>query len=295
MRRVFVAALAAWPFVPLAAQQAAADSGLPLERIEQELGWQRGDIVIAGGRALLRVPESFRYLPPDDAERVLVAWGNPPGFATLGMLFPAAPGPFAAGGWGVVITYEGDGHVKDDDAAKLNYDELLREMQKASVQENRERAAAGFEPVHLVGWAEPPRYDRSSHKLYWAKELRFGDNPAHTLNYNIRVLGKDGVLVLNAVAEMTELDAVRAAMQEVLGFVDFTAGNRYTDFVEGKDKVAAYGIAALVAGAVASKAGFFKVLLAGLLAAKKVLAVGAVVLVAGLRKWWSRRRQVPTA
>jgi len=258
MCRVLIAALAAWPVVPLAAQQEPADSGLSLERIEEELTWQRGDIVIAGGRALLRVPVGFRYLAPDEAERVLVAWGNPPGSSTLGMLLPAAPGPFADGGWGVVITYEHDGHVRDDDAAKLDYDELLRRMQRASVEENKERGAAGFEPVHLVGWAEPPRYDQLNHKLYWAKELRFGDTPNHTLNYHIRVLGKDGVLVLNAGAGMAELDAVRAGMQEVLGFVDFTAGNRYGDFVTGKDKVAAYGIAALVAGVAASKAGFFQ-------------------------------------
>ncbi len=103
------------------------------------------------------------------------------------------------------------------------------------------------------------------------------------------------MLVLNAVAGMAQFDAVRAGMQEVLGFVDFTEGNRYDDFAAGKDKVAAYGIAALVAGAAASKVGFFKLVLSALVAAKKFLVVGVVAIAAGLRKVRRRRRAAPAA
>ena len=69
-----------------------------------------------------------------------------------------------------------------------------------SLAANEEREKQGFERVTLIGWAEPPSYDAAAHKLYWAKELAFADNPDHTLNYNIRVLGRRGVLVLNAYA-----------------------------------------------------------------------------------------------
>jgi uncharacterized membrane-anchored protein len=163
-------------------------------------------------------------------------------------------------------------------------------MQEGAEAENAERRKAGYEPVRLVGWAETPSYDRAAHKLYWAKELAFGTDASreHTLNYNVRVLGRRGVLVLNAVASMHQLEAIRGDMRQVLGFVEFNEGHRYTDYLPGKDKVAAYGVAGLVAGAVATKAGLFKVLLAGLLAAKKLLIAGAVALGAWIKRLLGR-------
>jgi uncharacterized membrane-anchored protein len=104
----------------------------------------------------------------------------------------------------------------------------------------------------LVGWAERPHYDKASHKLYWAKELQSEGEAQHGLNYHIRVLGREGVLVLNAVAGIGQLDQIRAEMRQVTSFTNFTTGNRYADFNGRTDKVAGYGIAALVAGIAAA-------------------------------------------
>lgn len=155
----------------------------------------------------------------------------------------------------------------------------LRTMQHATRDANPERAKAGYATVELVGWAEAPRYDSVAHKLYWAKDLKFTDDSAHTLNYNIRVLGRRGVLVLNAVASMAK----------VIGFVEFNGGHRYADFIPGTDKVAEYGIAALIAGGLAAKAGLFKVLLGALIALKKFIALGLVAAAAFLRKLFGRK------
>src|SRR6266704_811463 len=163
-------------------------------------------------------------------------------------------------GWGVIITFSEDGYVKDDDAAKIDYRKLLTTMQQATRDANPERAKAGYATVELVGWAEPPHYDSLAHKLYWAKDLKFTDDSAHTLNYSVRVLGRRGVLVLNAVSSMDQLEPVRRDMAKVIGFVEFSGGHRYADFIPGTDKVAEYGIAALIAGGLAAKAGLFKVL-----------------------------------
>src|SRR5690606_18881690 len=124
-------------------------------------------------------------------------------------------------------------------------------------------------------------------------ELRFGNAPEHTLNYNIRVLGRRGVLVLNAVSAMSQLPSVRSDMQSVLAFVEFNEGHRYADFVPGMDKVAAYGIAGLIAGKVALKAGFFKVLLAGILAVKKLVVAGVVALGAIIARLFARKKERP--
>jgi uncharacterized protein DUF2167 len=68
--------------------------------------------------------------------------------------------------------------------------------------------------------------------------LSFGGETEHTLNYDIRALGRRGVLSLNAVASMDQLQAVEKDMKQVLSFVEFNDGHRYNDYVAGADKVA---------------------------------------------------------
>jgi uncharacterized membrane-anchored protein len=273
---------------------AAQDSGgtMTAEEFEARLGYQTGSVSLKDGLATMNLPSSFRYLAPAGATRLLEqGWGNPPGSGegVLGMLIPASTSPLSREGWGVVITFDEDGYVDDKGATEIDYSKLLAQMQEATEKANVERRKQGYHEVHLLGWAEPPSYNASTHKMYWAKELAFADTGAHTLNYNVRVLGRRGVLVLNAVGDMDQLDSIKPAMQQVLGFVEFNQGHRYADYLPGKDKAATYGVAGLVAGAVAAKAGLFKVLVAGLLAAKKLLIAAVVAVVAFVKRLLGRK------
>lgn len=275
---------------PAGAQE---QSGTTREEFEAKLGYQTGTIHLEDGLATLELPPAFRFIGPEGSQRLLeTAWGNPPGSAegVLGMLIPTEISPLSDSAWAVVITYEQDGYVDDEGAESIDYTKLLEEMQEGTREENKRRAKEGYESVDLIGWAEPPTYNATTHKLYWAKELQFGNDSVHTLNYNVRVLGRRGVLVLNAVSGMPQLPVIREAMTSVIGFVEFNEGHRYADYVPGTDKLATYGIAGLVAGAVAAKAGFFKVLLAALLAAKKFLIIALVALSGFIRKWWAKFR-----
>lgn len=261
-----------------------------IREFESSLTYQTGAVVIGGGIATLDVPEAFRFLGPEDARRLLVeGWGNPPMDPPLGVLVPADLSPMSDEGWAVIVTYDEDGYVEDDDAAGLDYGELLSEMQQDTKDANGDRIRAGYDPIELVGWAAPPHYDASEHKIYWAKELAFGESSEHTLNYNIRVLGRRGVLVMNAVAGMSQLESVATDMQSVMGFVAFNDGHRYSDFVPGADKVAAYGIGALVAGKVAAKVGLFKFIVAGLVAAKKLVVVAFLAVAAFFKRLFGRK------
>ena len=263
------------------------------EQLLASLKFQEGRITLADSIATLDLPAGFRYLGPADAVRLLSeGWGNPPGLKTLGMIVPTAVNPLTAEGWGVVITYEKDGHVDDGDADGIQYDELLKSMQESMTAANEERKKQGYAPMTLVGWAEKPHYDKASHKLYWAKELHAEGDRANGLNYNIRVLGREGVLVLNAVAGMDQIGQIRDEMKNVTAYTEFTPGHRYADFDEKTDKVAEYGIAALIAGGAAAKLGLFGKLLALLLAFKKVLFVGGAVAASWLWKLLGRRRKV---
>jgi uncharacterized membrane-anchored protein len=259
------------------------------EQIEARFHYQTGKVVIGSGLATLNLPATFRYLDAKETDVVLTTWGNPPGNKTLGMLVPAGTSVFAPESWAVVIQYDEDGHVDDADAAKIDYAKMLRDLQRQTRDDNEERQKAGFPPAELVGWAETPSYDSLNHKLYWAKDLRFGSENIHTLNYNIRVLGRKGVLILNAVATMDQLASVKTGMANVISFVDFNEGHRYGDFVAGRDKVAEYGVAALIVGGLAAKAGFFKLLIAGILALKKLIIVAVVAVGAWLKRLFGRK------
>src|SRR5204863_2481944 len=132
--------------------------------------------------------------------------------------------------------------------SKIDYDDLLKQMQKGVARANVERKKEGYGTLQLLGWAAPPRYDAANHKLYWAKKLRFEGEDADTLNYNIRILGRRGVLELNAIANVQQFAEIDKQTPDILGMVDFREGSRYADFDPKKDKVAEYGVAALVAG-----------------------------------------------
>jgi len=252
--------------------------------IASKLKFQEGHVPLKDGLATLNLAAGFRYLDPAQTETVLVQlWHNPPRKEkTLGMIFPASESIDES--YGVVISYVEDGYVQDSEAASINYNDLLKEMQEGTREANPERTKLGYEPIELIGWAAPPRYDKDAHKLYWAKELSLGGDPEHTLNYDIRALGRRGVLSLNAVATMDQLKTVEKDMQQVLTFVAFNDGHRYSDYVAGADKVAAYGIGALIAGKLAAKAGLFKLLLVFLAKGWKLLIVAVPLVGAYLRK-----------
>jgi uncharacterized membrane-anchored protein len=258
--------------------------------LESSLRWRTGEIPLGDGIAHLALSADWRFLGPDDTERVLVeAWHNPPDRKKpLGMLFAADVGPLAEDAWAVVLSYTAEGHVSDDDAEKIDYDALLREMQAAARARNDQRVKDGYLPVELVGWAARPYYDRAQHKLHWARELRFGDERESTLNYDVRVLGRRGVLVMQAVAPMARVEPVSARMRDALAMVEFAPGQRYEDFDSRADEVAAYGIGGLVAGGLLAKAGFFKLLFAGLVAAKKFVVLGLVAVGGAFARYFRR-------
>jgi uncharacterized membrane-anchored protein len=265
------------------------------QKLIQGLKYQQGEITLKDGLARLDVPTNFNYLDPADAEAVLVKlWRNPPSADTLGMLIPADKTPIDPDCWAVTVEYSDDGYVKDADADKINYDKLLKQMQGDVVEANKERTKQGYPTVDLIGWAAPPRYDAATHKLYWAKQLRFQGETGDTLNYSIRILGRHGVLVLNAIAGMDQLPDIEKETPQILGMVDFKEGNRYADFDPKTDKLAAYGIAALVAGGVAAKLGLFKMLWVFMLAAKKFIIIALVAAAAGLKKLFGKRNNPDT-
>ncbi len=234
-----------------------------LDSIEDTFKFQYGTIRLSNGVANVTIPKGYKYLNAEQAEDVLYnIWGNPKESSqSFGFIIPEKQKVLAFDGYVFNIEYEEMGYVEDDDADDIDYDEMLADLRKDEIEENKMRAQQGYEPVYMLGWASKPFYDKERKVLHWAKSLKFGEAEDITLNYNIRVLGRKGVLILNAIAMQSELAAVKKDIPAVLNMVKYNKGFRYDEFDSSNDHVAEWTIGGLVAGKVLAKVGFFALLL----------------------------------
>ncbi|MDI9365085.1 MAG: DUF2167 domain-containing protein [Flavobacterium sp.] len=247
-----------------------------IDSVKQAMKYETGIVKLEGGFAQLNIPKGFKFLNAAQSKYVLTdLWGNPERDDILGIIFPEQATPFTSDStYAFVVSYDEMGFVKDDDAKDVKYDDLMKEMQKEEKATNEERAKNGYESIHIIGWASTPFYDDKRKVLHWAKEIKFGEAlDGNTLNYDVRILGRKGVLSLNAIANMKDLSIVKADIDNVLNMASFTEGNTYDNFDASTDKIAVYTIGGLVAGKVLAKVGFWvliakfwKLILAGLIA-----------------------------
>jgi uncharacterized membrane-anchored protein len=257
-------------------------------RIEQLTALQKslhpitGDVAVPAAKATLHLGEDYYFLAAPEARRVLIeGWRNPPDAAdgVLGMVFPAGAS-FMDDTWGAVISYDQMGWVSDEDAQSADYDEMLKEMQAQEDEVNAERSAQGYPAQHLVGWAQPPSYDRASHSVVWARNIQFQGSPENTLNYDVRLLGRHGVLSMNMITGMSKLAETREGARKFARSASFDVGARYADYKPGTDTKAEVGVAGLVAAGVgvaaAKKLGLLAILVAfGKKALVLIMAAGA--------------------
>ncbi|WP_374396778.1 DUF2167 domain-containing protein [Sphingopyxis sp.] len=257
------------------------------EKLLKELDRKTGTIPIRAAKADLNLGDQYYFVGPEQSRTILVdIWRNPPASANgvLGMVFPKGKS-FIDDTWSAVITYEGTGYVSDDDAKTIDYEEMLANMKASDEAQAADIRAQGYPAGILQRWAQAPTYDAGRHSLVWARDIKFDDTPEDTLNYDIRLLGREGVLSMNILASMSQLDDVRQAAKTFASVGSFHAGARYADYNASTDKKAEYGLAGLVAAggaaAVAKKVG----LLAVLAKFGKFLLIGLVALFAGFRNF----------
>ncbi|QDZ06545.1 DUF2167 domain-containing protein [Sphingomonas panacisoli] len=262
--------------VPAAATASPADQAAFVKTLHK----QTGDVTIPTANAVLHLGNKYYFLGPDEAKKVLVdLWGNPPSSVSdvLGLVMPADKSVLE-NSWGAVITWDDSGYVTDDDADSADYDKIMADMKAGEGATNEERQKAGYPLMHMVGWAQPPSYDKATHSLVWARDFSIVGDKADSLNYDVRILGRKGVLSMNMLWDMPHLAEVRTAAQDFGKVATFASGSTYAEYNSSTDKAAGYGLAGLVGlgvgVAVAKKVG----LLALLLPFLKWIAVGALAL-----------------
>jgi len=236
----------------------------------KNLPWRNGPMTgFLGGEAQIKVPNGYRFLDRGGTHKLLELLQNPTSGSELGVVMPTD------GDWFVVFQFSDVGYVKDDEKNSLDANKMLASIRRGTEQGNEERKQRGWPTMTIIGWAQEPRYDEATHNLEWA--IKGESEHSAVVNYNVRLLGRHGVMEAALVTDPMELESVLPDFKSLLKDFSFTEGNSYAEFRKG-DKVAEYGLAALITGgaaAVALKTGllqkFWKLIVVG------VVAVGAAV------------------
>jgi uncharacterized membrane-anchored protein len=287
-------------FTVLGSPSAFAQAAPPSEasrKAELAAAWQAaGNAGIRGpndvaliDQATLKLPADYFFVPKAEGERVLRALGNVVNDSTIVGL---VVGTHRNDQWMVVIRYIKEGYIKDDDAKNWNADELLKNLKDGVEESNKDRSARGFPEGQVIGWVEPPGYDAATHRLVWsllAKDKDEPDNAPKGINYNTYALGRDGYFSLNLLSGSERIAGEKAVAHELLTDLSYNAGKRYEDFSATTDRIAEYGLMALVGGVAAKKLGLLALLVGVVLKFAKVIFIGAAVFGAAVMRFFRRK------
>ena len=232
-----------------------------------QLDWARGPgtFQMGDGLAEIDLGSEFVFLDAQNTRRFMEALENPLTDQEVGTVAPASDDEQ----WFVVFEWDPIGYVEDKED-DLDANALLSSIKEASRQANAERRQRGWTPMTIVGWQQPPHYDRITNNLTWA--IVGQADGAKNINHIIKLLGRRGVMTATLVASPEDLRFAAAATDEFLLGYRFNPGNTYAEYRPGSDKLAEYGLAALVVGGAGAAlvstgilARFWKLLVVGFL------------------------------
>ena len=269
---VFLAAVSFRISAQEASDQDNGDEGKVMQEIEK-FGWIREGKGKLTHWAEIAIPEGYRFTDASGANKLLTFTQNVPGDSTQGVI---APEDFS---WWALFRFVEDGYVKDDDKDKLNPSKLLKDMQSGQKAANEYRKEQGLDELEITGWAQEPAYNAQTNNLEWGLHLLSSDG-GQSVNFETKLLGRKGYMEAVLVCGPEELPKVMPEFQKILEGYHYVPGEAYADYKPG-DKIAKYGLTALIAGggaAIAAKTGLLAAL--GKLIAKGGKAIFAVIAVA---------------
>jgi uncharacterized membrane-anchored protein len=237
-----------------------------------QLGWITEGTGQLGSWATIGIPQGMGFLNGSDAAKLMKMFGN------LGGEYVGALATNDLE-WTVIFQFSEEGYVKDDDKDDLHPAKLMKALKEGQEEANKQRKQMGLETLTMVGWAVEPKYNETTNNLEWGTIIA-GESGAKTVNYETRLLGRHGFMNVTLLCDPEVLDATMPAYQSLLTTFAYVPGKTYGEFRDG-DKVAKYGLTALVAGG-AAYAAVKTGLLATILAfAKKLwyLVVAAIAAV----------------
>ena len=205
-----------------------------------------------GSVAQINVPAGFVFLDAKNYRAMLKAEGEPVSGDEVGFINSTNED------WAVAFEFSDVGYIKDDDKDQLDHPEkLLARIKEGNEEANKTRIKAGNPPIEVVGWQMPPKYDSETHNLEWA--IRGSVEGKPLLNYNTRLLGRKGVMEVVLICEPAQLEDTLPKFRSLLAGYSYQTGQSYAEYRPG-DKIAKYGLGALVVGGAAvgaAKLGLF--------------------------------------
>lgn len=254
---------------------------------------QTGSIHIPEGNATLQVPKGLVFIDAKQTSHLLVDyWKNEEDEDILGAFISDTANIFYNVDIAYLVSFNKDGYIKDDDAEDIDYDDLLKDIQESIKETNKERKELTGCEYDLAGWADTPHYDKDKKVLHWAKILNVytDEDTASNLNYDIRILGKEGYCTLQAVCDLDDLNKVKDMSNALVNSVVFDEGYAYKDFDPTKDRISEWGIKGLIAGGLLAKTGILAKL--GLFFAKfaKIIILAVVAAAGAIAKLFGKKK-----
>ena len=240
-----------------------------------------------GAQASMQLPAGMAFLPKQPADKLMQMVGNGTDPNRYGIIIPTSE----EDDWMADLSYIDSGYIKDDDAKNWDVDALLKNIKEGTKEQNKERAERGIPPLEVGGWVEKPHYDAATRHLIYSVDAKTVGEATPSVNYNTYALGRYGYISLNFVADLDTIERYKPTAQQLLAAIEYRAGQRYADFNPSTDKIAEYGIAALVGGLAAKKLGLLAVIAAFAVKFSKPLIVGAVGVIYGVKKLFGGRRR----
>jgi uncharacterized membrane-anchored protein len=189
------------------------------------------------------------------------------------------------------------GFVRSDDWSDVDADKLLAQIQENDAAANKVRLEKGIPTLTTTGWRQKPALDEKTHTVSWAIEGR-GSDGTIVVNFVALKLGRYGIERIIWLGDPVSMNG-RDELSNAVNNHQFDNGAGYSDYNAGQDRVAEYGVAGLIAGAlgvkVATKLGLIALFLA--FAKKAGVLVFAVLVGIGslFRRLFSRKSRTATS
>ncbi len=232
-------------------------------------------------QAEINLPEGYGYMPALPAKKLLISAGRSEAdfdASFAGLVFPMTD---QNASWCMALSFDKTGHVNDDKLKQYPADKIQELLQQSFDKSNEENRKKGL-PDMETGWIEKPAYDEPSHRFTFAYTRGIKGNPQKNHSFNAVILGREGCLGIETYSPMGDLDVLRAGINAIALSTTFKEGKRYADFNKDTDKLAEYGLMAVVAGAAAKKIGLFSIL------AKYILGAGGAL--AGILVYFRKKK-----
>lgn len=220
-----------------------------MRKFEASLDYKKGTVPISENRVTLKLMEGFRFLDERDSKKVISGlWGQDIPENSDGAILPPGIGPFSDHNWAYVISFDPIGHICDTIDVTIDSEKLMSKLKQNLVNENLKRQNENRQTMQIVDWEIKPVYDKTIRCLYWAIKYSFSNEIQNEIIYNIKILGRNGVLSIYTQVNEKLGDLPRNNIKDIIRSAKFNPGQEYEAFSENTGSFSKSNLSELITG-----------------------------------------------